>query len=128
MMKKPLLVIIDDEQDNLELLRYNFVRKGIQVKTFTQGGRAWEFLQFQRPDMIVCDCVVLTEEGENLCKRIKEDPNLTHVPLVMSSYQTNRSASDKAIKYGAIDYIIKPIKAYDLVNRIEKLMKRRVSL
>ena len=124
-MKKPFLVIIDEESDNLELLQYNFMRRGIHVRTFSHPGKALKFLRERQPDMIICDRSVGTDKEAPLCMFIRKDPLFSRVPLVVTSYQEERSAIQYTLESGAIDYIVKPIKAYDLVTRIERLMVPR---
>ncbi|MEM6630244.1 MAG: response regulator [Bacteroidota bacterium] len=128
MMKKPLLVIIDDEPDNLDLLRYNFARRGYEVKTFIEVEKAWEFIKHTQPDMILCEGNHPGTEGLNLYEMMKQDTTLSQIPVVILSYHSEKIHISKALRDGAIDYIIKPVKAYELVNRIDHLLYQHLMI
>ena len=121
-MKKPLLVIIDDEPDSLDLLRYNFTRKGYEAMTFVDMTEAWDFISQNQPDIILYEGGLVSLDGPSLCKQIKQVPSLSHIPVVILSYQTDKVFISKALQEGALDYIIKPIKAYELVERVDHLI------
>ena len=98
MMKKPLLVIIDDEPDSLDLLRYNFNRKGYEVMTFVDPSEAWEFINRERPDMILCDGNLTEAEGHSFCEKVKRSPTLSHIPVVMLSYRSDKLYISKTLE------------------------------
>jgi len=121
-MEKPFLVMIDDEQDILELLRYNFVRKGYEVKIFTNGEDAWKYIHNRRPDIILCDWMMPGINGLDFCKRIKQAEEFAQIPLVMVTCKGEKNSKLEAFAAGVTDYIVKPVKVYELVSRVEQLL------
>lgn len=121
-MEKPFLVIIDEESDTLELLQYNFMRRGIHVRTFSHPGNAHTFILDKQPDMIICDGRVTNGREAPLWIHLRKDPLSQHIPLVLTSYLAEKIVIKNALESGVTDYIVKPIKAYELVTRIEQLL------
>lgn len=121
-MNQGLLVMIDDEEDLLDLLEYNFSRVGFEVKAFEEATSAWKFISQSKPDLILCDWMMPGMTGLEFCKKVKEDMKLADIPFVMFTCRGEQEAIANAYLVGVSDYIVKPVKISELVNRVQSLM------
>lgn len=124
-MSQGFLIIIDDEQDILDLLEYNFLRHGFEVKVFDRALPALNYLSQRKPDMILCDWMMPGMNGLELCKEIKGNIAFSDIPFVMVSCRHESYAKNQALASGATDYIIKPMRLIDLVNRVKYLLRAK---
>lgn len=119
---QPLLIIIDDEEDILDLLAYNFAREGFEVKTFERAGPALRFLHERKPDMILCDWMMPEMDGLELCRMVKGDLAMADIPFVMVTCRSERAAIKQALSAGVTDFIVKPVRLQELVSRVRDLL------
>ncbi|MDX2283295.1 MAG: response regulator [Bacteroidia bacterium] len=126
-MKNKLLVIIDDEEDLLDLLEYNFTREGYEVEVFTQASQALAFMIARQPDMILCDWMMPGMDGIELCKQIKTNRLLADIPVVMVTCRTEKDARVQAIEAGVAEFISKPVRIPDLLGRVQGLLRKNVA-
>jgi DNA-binding response OmpR family regulator len=124
-MSKGFLVIVDDEHDLLDLFEYNFVRQGFEVEVFDRVKPALDFVQHNRPDMILCDWMLPGMTGLEFCKTLKEDMVLADIPFVMVTCRNEQEAITRARAEGVTDYITKPIRMSDLIERIKMILNRK---
>lgn len=123
-MDNGLLVIIDDEEDILDLLQYNFANKGFEVKAFTQAMTALEFISSRRPDVILCDWMMPEMDGLSFCRLLKKDRQLSRIPFIMVTCRSEKAAVESAMQEGVSDYIVKPVRIYELIRRVESLLMK----
>ncbi|MCI4668131.1 MAG: response regulator [Bacteroidia bacterium] len=121
-MVKPLVVIIDDEEDLLDLYEYNFAKRGFEVITFLRAKSALEFLQKNQPDIILCDWMMPDMDGLDFCKRIKSNLKLADIPFMMVTCKTEKSAIRQALAAGVSDYVAKPIGMDELVAKVNFIL------
>ncbi len=121
-MNQPLLVIVDDEEDLLELYAYNFKRRGFAVKTFERAKPALHFIRKNRPALVMCDWMMPEMDGLELCKAIKSSLALADLPFVMVTCRTERLAKSEALAAGVTEFLTKPIGMENLVQRIKSLL------
>lgn len=122
LMKNKLLVIIDDEEDILDLLKYNFGLRGFDVVVFSRAEPAWEYIHTRTPSVILCDWMMPGMDGLEFCKKMKNDRGTSGIPLIMVTCKSDKSAKQSALDGGAIDYIVKPVKINELIQKVEKLV------
>lgn len=123
-MKSSKIVIIDDEADVLEMLKYNLELEKTFVYTFLSGKKALEYIRENPPDIIVCDWILDDIEGLELCRALKMDVALCDIPFVMLTGKGHEADVVTALEMGAEDYIIKPIRIKELIVRLKKILKR----
>ncbi len=123
-MKTSRIVVIDDEADVLELIRYNLEKERAYVQTFTSGREALVAMREQRPDLILSDWTMDDLDGLDLCRLIKRDPDLNRIPFVMLTGRQEEIDVVTALELGADEYLIKPIRVRELVSRIKKMLTR----
>lgn len=121
--RPPLLVIIDDEEDILDLLSYNFTREGFEVAAFERAAPALDFLQDRRPVVILCDWMMPGMDGLEFCRQVKGNLELADIPFVMVTCRSEKTAQRMAMAEGVTDFIVKPIRVQDLVARVRSLLQ-----
>ncbi|CCH51558.1 Phosphate regulon transcriptional regulatory protein phoB [Fibrisoma limi BUZ 3] len=123
-MKFSTIVVIDDEEDILDLIRYNLERERATVHTFLSGREALQNMYAIRPDLVVCDWMMNDIDGLDLCRLMKRDNSLSHIPFVMLTARADEIDAVTALELGADEYLIKPIRIRELITRIKKILIR----
>jgi DNA-binding response OmpR family regulator len=126
-MRTARIVVVDDEPDVLDLLRYNLEKERAQVQTFTNGRDALTAIREQRPDLILSDWMMNDLDGLDLCRLLKRDPDLSRVPFVMLTGRQEEIDVVTALELGADEYLTKPIRVRELMSRIKKMLNRTQS-
>lgn len=122
-MKKTVLVV-DDEKDIVEMLRYNLEKDGYKVLTARNGKAALEQAQ-KSPDIIVLDVMMQEMDGLEVCRKLKQNSKTAHIPVVFLTARGSEFDEVLGLELGADDYIIKPISLKKLSARIKALLRRR---
>ncbi len=119
------VLLVEDEADIRELIRYSLVQGGFQVEEACDGAEALEKLQTFAPDLIVLDLMLPGMLGLEVCQRLRARTDTAHLPILVVSAKSN--ASDKALglELGADDYVTKPFSPRDLLMRAIALLPRR---
>jgi DNA-binding response OmpR family regulator len=124
-MSRRLLVVIDDEEDILDLLEYNFSREGFEVEVFQRGKPALEFVAQRRPDLILCDWMMPEMSGLEVCQQLRSGQEHADVPFVMVTCRQESEAFRQAMAAGATDYIIKPVHIHELMGRVRSILAKK---
>ena len=122
------IMIVEDEEPLLELLRYNFECAGYAVDTLTDGNRVEASLEKNVPDILIVDWMLPGLSGIELCWRLRRRPATRSLPLMMLTARCEEHDRARAIKAGADDYMVKPFSVRDLIERVEALLTRAGSL
>ncbi len=122
MAKKVLLV--DDEEDILNLLKYNLEREGIPVLTAKDGAEALRTAQKERPDLVVLDIMMPGMDGVETCGQLRRTPGLEHVLIAFLTARTEDYSLIAGYEAGADDYINKPVRPKVFVSKVQALLKR----
>ncbi len=123
-MKLARIVIIDDDEDILDLLSYNLEKEKADVITFTSGLNALLHIRRQTPDLIICDWMMDDIDGLDICRLLKRDAALIHVPFVMLTARGDEIDAVTALELGADEYLTKPVRMRELITRLKKLLGR----
>jgi two-component system alkaline phosphatase synthesis response regulator PhoP len=118
------ILIVDDQADIIELLEYNLLKEGYQVKTACDGKIAIEIAKDFLPDLIVMDIMMPLMDGVEAASRMRAIPQLTNTFIIFLTARAEEYAEVAAFDIGADDYITKPIKPRALMSRIHTLLKR----
>ncbi len=122
-MNKPLILIVDDKEENRYLLRLLLEGAGMSVAEATHGGEGLESARRTRPDLVVSDILMPVMDGFAFCREWKRDPNLATIPFTFyTATYTDGRDRNFALSIGADDFIIKPQEPDDLVARIRELL------
>ena len=117
------ILVVDDEQDLCELLRYNFAKEGYKVDTAYSAEDALT-LPLNRYDLIMLDVMMEGMSGFEMARHIHESKLLADVPIIFLTAKTLKEDILEGFKIGADDYITKPFSMEELVFRIEAILRR----
>jgi two-component system, OmpR family, alkaline phosphatase synthesis response regulator PhoP len=123
---KPMykVLVVDDEEPILELLKYNLEKQGYEVKTASDGVKGVEIARKMHPDLILLDIMMPKQDGVETCRQLRNIPELTHSFIVFLTARSEEYSEVAAFDVGADDYITKPIKPRALMSRISALFRR----
>ncbi|MCX7788189.1 MAG: response regulator [Spirochaetes bacterium] len=122
-MKKRILVV-DDEPDILELVRFNLEKEGFEVKTVQNGEEALRWVNRHVPDCIILDLMLPGLDGIEVCRRIKGTESLRPIPILMLTAKAEETDMVIGLEIGADDYITKPFSPKVLVARVRAALRR----
>ena len=114
------ILIVDDEEDVLELVRYNLEKNGYTVETAATGEEALKKVRFKKPDLMVLDLMLPGVDGLNVCKQLKSDPRTEQLPIIMLTAKGEEADIVTGLELGADDYVTKPFSPKVLVARIRR--------
>ncbi len=123
-MARNTILVVDDEQDILELLRYNLTAQGYDVLTAETGEKALETARKKNPSLIVLDLMLPGIDGLEVCKTLKSNHKCAHIPIVMLTAKGEESDIVVGLELGADDYVTKPFSPKVLTARIRRLLKK----
>lgn len=121
---QPRVLIVDDEPDVLDLVRYHMVKAGFDVLIARDGHEAHVCAQTQRPDVIVLDLMLPGIDGQQVCRLLKCDPATADIGVLMLTAKGGTSDRVKGFEIGADDYVPKPFSPKELVLRVKALHRR----
>lgn len=124
-MSKEHVLIVEDDEDILELVRYNLSKEGYQVTAVTSGEEALGSVRSKRPDLIVLDLMLPGLDGLEVCKALKSDAATRQIPIVMLTAKGEESDIVTGLELGADDYIPKPFSHKVLIARLRAVTRRR---
>ena len=124
MRMKDSILIVEDEPDVVDLLRYNLERAGFSVMTAATGDRGLEMARANRPDLIILDLMLPGMTGQEICRALKKDPETEPLLIVMLTAKGQSEDRVKGLELGADDYMAKPFSPRELVLRVQALLKR----
>lgn len=123
MIKNKLMIVtVDDSSVVLMTLDKILSEQGFEVKGFSKGMRALKYLKTTIPDLIILDIDMPEINGFEMLRMIKEKEELENVPVMFLTSNNGQSDVVNAVKGGAKDYIIKPIKEDLLVEKVNKIL------
>ncbi len=118
------VLVVDDEESILELLKYNLEKQGYEVKTALDGEKAIGIARKFQPDLILLDIMMPKQDGVETCRQIREIPELAQTFIIFLTARSEEYSEVAAFDVGADDYITKPIKPRALMSRINALFRR----
>jgi two-component system sensor histidine kinase/response regulator len=117
--KKPEVLIVDDIPSNLNFLSEVLHLEGIGVMLATSGADALEIACYKLPDLILLDIAMPVMDGYEVCAKLKADPATRDIPVVYLTARTEPEDILKGFETGAVDYILKPFNATELIARVK---------
>ena len=118
------VLVVDDEEPILELLKYNLEKGGYEVKTASDGSRAVDIARKFIPDLVLLDIMMPKMDGVETCRMLRDIPELQKTFVVFLTARSEEYSEVAAFDVGADDYITKPIKPRALMSRISALFRR----
>ncbi len=124
-MAKEHILVIEDEEDIQELVRYNLSKEGYRVAQVLSGEEGLKTARSQMPDLIVLDLMLPKLDGLEICRLLKADPKTQHIPVVMLTAKGEESDVVAGLELGADDYITKPFSPKVLIARLRAVLRRK---
>ena len=123
-MAKENILIVDDEEDVLELVRYNLDKNGFRVETATTGEEALIKARAKLPDLVILDLMLPNIDGLEVCKKLKNDSKTQNIPIIMLSAKGEEADIVTGLELGADDYVTKPFSPKVLIARVRRILHR----
>jgi two-component system alkaline phosphatase synthesis response regulator PhoP len=120
----PTILVVDDEKDILELLKYNLEKDGYRVLTARNGREALKLAR-QNPELVVLDIMMPELDGWEVCKAIRKDPATSKIPIIILTARDSEVDEVVGLELGADDYITKPVKVRTFLARVKRALKPR---
>ena len=127
-MVREKILVVDDEEDIVELVRFNLSREGFAVTGVLTGEEALDLLKEGPYDLVVLDLMLPGIDGFTVAKRIKRDAALANIPIIMLTAKTQESDVVAGLEIGAEDYVTKPFSPRVLVARVRSALRRSVQV
>ena len=124
MPKIPKILVVDDDPDIVEILRYNLSLAGYEVKSASNGKECLKKAKLFIPELILLDVMMPEMDGIEACSLLKEIPSLINTRIIFLSARNEDYTQLSAFDAGADDYISKPVKPKILLKKIDSIIKR----
>ncbi len=127
-MANEKILIVDDEVDILELVKFNLKKEGFKTVLAETGEQALDIIKTNQIDLIILDLMLPGIDGLEITKIIRSDSEKENIPIVMLTAKGDESDIITGLELGANDYISKPFSPKELVARIRNIFRRRKKL
>jgi phosphate regulon transcriptional regulator PhoB len=119
------IVLIEDEKDIVELVRYNFRKEGFEVSAFTSGKEGLEHLRRSPADLVLLDIMLPDLDGFEICKRLRSEDRSKSLPVIFLTAKGEEIDRVLGLEIGADDYVVKPFSPRELVARVKAVLRRQ---
>jgi DNA-binding response OmpR family regulator len=123
-MKKPKIVVIEDEVDILEVINYNLSKEGFDVCSALDGEEGLALVKKEVPDLVLLDLMLPGLDGIEICRKLKTDYSTRSIPIIMVTAKGEESDIVLGLGMGADDYMVKPFRPRELMARIRSVLRR----
>ncbi len=121
---RPIVLVVDDELDLVEMITLNLERNGFAVLAATDGRRALELAQKHRPALILLDVMLPGMEGTEVARRLRAERATDQIPIIMLTARTEETDVVVGLTLGADDYVTKPFSMKVLMARVKAMLRR----
>lgn len=118
------VLVVDDENDIIQLIRYNLEREGFRVESAANGNEALQKANDVRPDLILLDIMLPGKDGYEVIKNLNQNEKTTNIPVIFLTAKSAEFDEVLGLELGADDYVVKPISPRKLVSRIRAVLRR----
>lgn len=123
-MARNRILVVDDEEDILEFVRYNLAKEGYQIICIESGEDCVKTAREKLPDLIILDIMLPGIDGLDVCKILRGDSKTQHIPIIMLTAKGDEADIITGLELGADDYIVKPFSPRVLNARVKALLRR----
>lgn len=123
-MEPRRILVVEDHAETQELLRHNLAAAGFEARLASTGEQALALVSRWRPDLALLDLMLPGMDGLEICRRLKQDPALRHIPVIMLTARGGEVDRVVGLELGAEDYVVKPFSPRELVLRIKLVLRR----
>lgn len=124
-MSKSTIVVVEDEEDIYEVVRYNLEKEGFHVHGAFSGEIAQQKIKVHQPDLVLLDLMLPGISGLDLCRKLKQQDDTRQIPIIMVTAKTEDSDIVAGLELGAEDYITKPFSPRVLIARVRSVLRRQ---
>lgn len=124
-MAREKILIVEDEEDIQELLKFNLAKEGYQVSVASTGEEGLRHATQHVPDLVLLDLMLPKVDGLEVCKRLRAHPRGAHIPIIMLTAKGEEADVVTGLEVGADDYIAKPFSPRVVIARIRNILRRR---
>ena len=118
------ILVVDDEPDLLELVRFQLTQAGFEVETARDGRQGLEAIRRRRPSLVVLDWMLPDLSGPDVCRQVRSDPELRDLPVLMLTAKAEEVDRVVGFELGADDYVTKPFSPRELALRVRAILRR----
>jgi two-component system phosphate regulon response regulator PhoB len=126
-MAKETILIVDDEEDILELVRFHLSREGYEVRCAETGEQGWHQIKTQPIGLLIVDLMLPGMDGLEVTRRLKNDPQTRTIPVIMLSAKGEEADIVTGLELGADDYVTKPFSPRVLLARVRAVFRRHAA-
>lgn len=119
-----VIYIVEDDKNIGEIESYALKNSGYQVDSFENAKTFWSRCQEHKPDLVLLDVMLPDSDGIEVLKKIRRNPDLKRVPVIMVTAKSSEIDKVKGLDNGADDYITKPFGIMELISRVKALLRR----
>ncbi|MDR2441000.1 MAG: response regulator [Planctomycetaceae bacterium] len=119
------ILIADDNLANVELLEAYLANFDYQIETAADGAETLELVTSFSPDLVLLDIMMPKLSGFEVCEKLKNDPKTKGIMILMVTALSELGDIERAVNAGCDDYLSKPINKFELVKRVENMLKLR---
>jgi two-component system, OmpR family, alkaline phosphatase synthesis response regulator PhoP len=123
-MARESVLVVDDERDILELVKYNLDKEGYQVTVVATGEDALAAARTKMPDIVILDLMLPGVDGLEVCRRLKSDAKTGSIPIIMLTAKGSEADVVTGLELGAADYVTKPFSPRVLTARVKAVLRR----
>ncbi|MBI4358257.1 MAG: response regulator [Candidatus Omnitrophica bacterium] len=123
-MPKETVLVIEDEKNILELIKYNLEEEGFRVSTANKGDLGLDLARKQNPKLIILDLMLPELDGIEICKILKQNEKTAFIPIIMLTAKGQEADRVVGLELGADDYVTKPFSPRELVARVKAVLRR----
>lgn len=117
------VLVVDDEEDIVELIKFNLEEEGFSVNTCKNGLEVLPKIEKNRPNLVILDVMLPGIGGIDLCKKIKDKYS---IPIIMVTAKTGETDAVLGLEFGADDYVRKPFSPRELMARVRSVLRRYI--
>lgn len=123
-MARETVLVVDDEEDILELVKYNLEKEGFNVVCVATGEDALAATRMKMPDLLVLDLMLPGVDGLEVCRRLKGELTTRQIPIIMLTAKGSEADIVTGLELGAADYVTKPFSPRVLTARVKAVLRR----
>ncbi len=123
-MVKTKLLLVEDDNPLVELIRYNFEREEYHVINTSDGEEAILLARETLPDIIILDWMIENLSGIEVCRQLRRSDETKHIPIIMLSARSEEDDKIRGLEIGADDYLTKPFSPRELLARVHAVLRR----
>jgi len=124
-MPKERILVVEDDDDILQLLKYNLAKEGYRITGAASGEEALRVLKTGLPDLVLLDLMLPGIDGLEVCRTLKRDARTSRIPIIMLTAKGEEADIVTGLELGADDYITKPFSPRVMLARVRTVLRRR---